>query len=756
MSTLTATHGPERQSVDAWFSPGRFSLLLGLLILAQYPDLVLGTHSLFFRDFGHFGYPNAVHVRASFWNAELPLWNPLNHCGIPFLAQWNTLALYPGSLLYVLLPLPWSLNLFSLLHLALGGLGMYCLARRRVGSGLAASLAGLAFTFNGVMMNAVMWPSIISALGLAPWVMASAIAAWRRGGRWVAWAAVLGAAQMLTGGVEVILSTWLVLGLLGLVDGLAGRWSRGRALARCGSVILLVSLLSAIQLLPFLQLLAGSERSEISAGSLSAMPGYGWANFLIPLFGTLKSSTGLPFQPGQFWLTSYYLGIGTVTFALAALILRPNRRRVVLGAAVLLFLVLALGDRGLLYGWLLHTFPVLGVLRYPVKFVLPVVLLVPLLVAETGRWLSVGPASDSRPFRRRLLGVIAFVGLATVALAAVAPTFQKLPALVQETRFNALLRLGFLGVLGALAFIVTTSTSRRRTLGGGLALLLVGWLDVLTHAPKQAPTVASDALWMAMAPHRAMSESPRPGINRALLSRHALAVFDRTQLADSARSYLGLRLGLYCNCNLLEDIPKIDGFYPLVPRYHARLVDKLYNSPSVPESLLDLLGASQITAPNSVTDWQARPSWLPLVTGGQTPVWCDDRSALARLFAPEFDPRREILLPDATRADLPAVRPGQPVLQMTHFSPHTLRFACESEHPALISIAQSYYPTWRATVDGEPTRIWRANLAFQAVAVPAGRHEVRLTCRDRPFQVGAGLTLLTTVALLGFVKRRSG
>src|SRR2546422_6029354 len=33
-----------------------------------------------------------------------------------FLAQWNTMVLYPGSLFYLVFPLSWSLAVFCLLH----------------------------------------------------------------------------------------------------------------------------------------------------------------------------------------------------------------------------------------------------------------------------------------------------------------------------------------------------------------------------------------------------------------------------------------------------------------------------------------------------------------------------------------------------------------------------------------------------------------------------------------------------------------
>jgi uncharacterized membrane protein YfhO len=34
-------------------------------------------------------------------------------------------------------------------------------------------------------------------------------------------------------------------------------------------------------------------------------------------------------------------------------------------------------------------------------------------------------------------------------------------------------------------------------------------------------------------------------------------------------------------------------------------------------------------------------------------------------------------------------------------------------------------PGFRATIDGEPTRIYRANLGFSAIMVPAGKHEIQ-------------------------------
>ena len=56
---------------------------MALLIFFAFPGVVLNSSSFVYRDFGLFGYPLAQYFRESFWRGEVPLWNPLNNCGLP-------------------------------------------------------------------------------------------------------------------------------------------------------------------------------------------------------------------------------------------------------------------------------------------------------------------------------------------------------------------------------------------------------------------------------------------------------------------------------------------------------------------------------------------------------------------------------------------------------------------------------------------------------------------------------------------------
>src|SRR5215471_2172372 len=196
--------------VEKALSPGRFALLLAVLIFATFPQVLLGLQTFVVRDFGFFAYPLAYYQRECFWRGELPLWNPYNNCGVPFLAQWNTMALYPPALIYLVLPLSWSLSFFCLVHQFWAGLGMYFLVKRWTRSHLGAAVGGVMFAFNGLTLNLLMWPSHIATLAWMPWVVGAVERGWREGGRRLVVAALIGALQMLAGGPETILFTWLI------------------------------------------------------------------------------------------------------------------------------------------------------------------------------------------------------------------------------------------------------------------------------------------------------------------------------------------------------------------------------------------------------------------------------------------------------------------------------------------------------------------------------------------------------------------
>ncbi len=420
--------GLGQENADAWFTPWRFAALLALLIVACFPKVVFGLETFFYRDYGSFAYPLAFYHREAFWQGEMPLWNPYSFCGVPFLAQWNTLTLYPPSLFYLIFHLSWSLGVFNLAHLFWAGMGMYFLARRWTGNPFAAAAAGLIFAFNGLSWQMLMWVSNLAAVAWMPWVVLSVERAWREGGgRNLVLAAMVGAMQMLTGAPEVIVLTWFVLGLLWVIEwsGSASKRGRmkpqvgilgGRMVLRLLSVIVLVVGLAAVQLLPFMDLLQHSDRDPTFGGSAWSMPRGGWANYLVPLFHCIPGPLGLKVQVLQGWTMSYYLGVGTVALSTLAVWRVRNRRIWLLSGLAAFSLVMALGDRGELYALTRKVVPVMGFMRYPIKFVVLTTFALPLLAGQALSWWQALPEVQWRIELKKLwlvggllLGAIALI-----------------------------------------------------------------------------------------------------------------------------------------------------------------------------------------------------------------------------------------------------------------------------------------------------------------------------------------------------------
>ncbi|MCA1815110.1 MAG: YfhO family protein [Acidobacteria bacterium] len=79
--------------------------------------------------------------------------------------------------------------------------------------------------------------------------------------------------------------------------------------------------------------------------------------------------------------------------------------------------------------------------------------------------------------------------------------------------------------------------------------------------------------------------------------------------------------------------------------------------------------------------------------------------------------------------------------------------AVETRAPArsLLVLSDADYPGWRASVDGQDVRLYRADYALRGVFVPAGAHAVRFEFHSRSFRNGLVVSCVALAALVAFV-----
>lgn len=717
-------------------TPGRFALVLGLLLFISFPAVLFGTRSFYTRDFSSFGYPLAYHVQQSYRAGELPLWNPYNYGGLPFLAQWNTLCLYPFSLIYVLLPLPWSLNLFNLLHVFLGGMGLFCLARRWFAQGGAAAIGGVAYAFSGLMLSSLMWPNNIAALGWLPFVLLAGERAAQEGGRRCLAAALVLATQFLCGAPEITALTWA--GLLAVV--LGGQEPGGAPfptrLARLAGVFLVTAGLAAVQLLPFLELLRHSHR-DAAYGSVNwRLTWAGFGNFLVPLFRTVQDRDAIFFQTGQQWLTSYYGGASVVLLALLGVLGHRNRKVWVFIAGGLFSLLMALGREGGVCDWLRSVAPWLGLMRYPIKFIVPALVVLPLLAAKGAQTLC---EVETRP---QTLHWVAGGLIVALGLTSGLTLWHPLPG----EQATATLRSASVSLL-FLLLMWSTAAWARRARAGTLRWLLVMTMGVLAFCDLSSahrrlnPTVETPV----MLNHYADIE-PRPllGEGRVMVTSAAHQYLDSVIFTGPEPAVRIPRQALLLDANLLEGIPKLDGFFSLyLPRAAsliARVSQQTHNAAS---GLLDFLGVTRVNRPDKPWRWDKHSTSLPLLTLVSSAVFLDGTNAVEYLFSDRFIPREHVVLPAELSGQVPATGRGSGTILTRLVSRHRVVTSVQVSEPMFLVVAQADYAGWHAQLDNKPVPILRANCAFQAVAVPQGHHVVLLEYRPRSFELGLWISVMT-------------
>ncbi|HET7549949.1 MAG TPA: YfhO family protein, partial [Gemmatimonadaceae bacterium] len=89
---------------------------------------------------------------------------------------------------------------------------------------------------------------------------------------------------------------------------------------------------------------------------------------------------------------------------------------------------------------------------------------------------------------------------------------------------------------------------------------------------------------------------------------------------------------------------------------------------------------------------------------------------------------------------------------VTRYDPGHISVRLDAAAPAgsALVVSENYYPGWRATVDGEPAAVGRADYVLIGVALPAGARSIDLTFQSESYERGKTITLVAiALSILG-------
>ena len=700
------------------------------------------------------------------WQAgHLPLWNPLVGCGAPLAANYQTAAFYPLNALYLLLPADVALSWTTALHLALAGWGMYRWGRVVGLAQFPALIGALALEGSGFLVGrAALFPSITFTF---PWL---AIWLWR--------------AEVLTQGKRLRDALWLGLALgLGLLAGhaqttfygsvllaayLAFRLIQNRnsqsmihSLLLAGTALTIGVSIAAVQLLPTAELTLSSQRSSgvnYDLGMTYSFWPWRLITFATPdFFG--NPGRGNYQGYAAYWEDAGYVGLLPLLLAVEA-VLDKKKRRSKDGDQVwfwvivaIVALALALGKNTPIFPFLFRHVPTFDMFQSPARWLAVTTFALAALAAlGAQRW-----PRGHRGRQRGGLGIV--VGVAVLIGGLAAPF---LTASVPSTFGLATARLGgTLAVAGALALL------RRDTIGWQAAvtgfvmldLLLFGWPLVPTVNRSLYDGITETGLFLHNEPDSVRVYWPTDPIepNSDYGAEYRVKFnylnFDSFGLRD-ADHWWEMRETLLPNVGMLDGTPSANNFDPLLIGRYADLLEAAVEAPA----LLQVMGVTHVVSdrpwPGGKAVHESGSATFYRLPDAPGRAWIVPAARyvppgemLPALTDPAFDPSAEILLETNPQSRHSPIRPFAHSLTLQD-APNRVTIRADLDAPGYLVLADTWYPGWRATVDGEPADILRANYAFRAVRLETGKHTVEMVYRPTSMFVGGVISLAALISLL--------
>ncbi len=750
-----------------------WALGLGLALgLYWFGSAAAGAGMLFTRDIDIFWYGHVEALLRAVAAGELPLWNPYRHFGQPVAPYAVGQLFYPTTLPQILLPPALAYGWFALLHFVATFCGAWALARRLDLAPVPAAATATAWACSGPLLSTVHMANTWAAATWLPWAFLAALRLRDPdGGPAAAGLGATLALAVLAGSPEVAL-----MGGAGVVASWRAPVGTAVYARRVGVAVLLGLALSCVQWLPTLEHLPRSARQHMPA-TASVF----WSNHpagLVQLFVPIDLGD-LPlegrarqelFSGRDPFLHSLYLGLGSAGFVALGLLTAPAAGRLAFGLGGAVALAISLGRHSLLYA---AVAPLLAPFRFPSKFTLVAALCWAVLAGYGVHAL----ASASR--RQRWAAAAVAAGGTVVALLVARPdaAFWGPLASVADLATSDVFRHGVtLTRVAALASAVGAALLMAGGTAAARAAVLVVGVDLCVALAALNPTVPADlyarrpAVTAGVAtqrPNRTLvlsyptpevalaaldegSGPPRPFAFPPLAEYAAWRVYPHPMLGSGQWGIEGspqdiAGLGLLHSRRLdwfVQSAAAWPDFRRLAEVTGTSLVMSLHD-----RGLEELPVLARLPGPGGDTiRVRAVPGVLPrayAVSGVRSaPGEGHDTRAL---LAPDFDPRAEAYIAD--EAPRPATAGFAAEVDLVRLGFTRVELEARLSHDGFVVLLESHDAHWFATVDGQPVATRRANVAFRAVPVPAGRHRVVMEYRPWPVAAGAAVSLAALVAL---------
>jgi len=670
-----------------------------LLAVLRFHPVLFGGMTFAKRDIARYFYPMWKYAVQNMRAGVIPFWNPHTMFGAPFFANVQTCIFYPFSTLLYFGDYTRAFNLYIIFHLTLASMAAYVWMRDCGASRRAAWLAGMILGMSGYTVSAINLTICLCTLSYFPLVLV----AFRRSlnSKTFAWkglTALLLFCQYLAGDPAIVYATIGVL-LLAAIFKTAKDFSVSEKLKIHYLGVWLVVLglflcVSAFQSFSFLELIVHSHRSHMSFLDASeySLPFKGLARIFIPP----QIAEGL--EGVNRWVENIYLGFSVTVLAIFAAVSKERGWKIYTGL-FFLSVAISLGANFVLYRLCFYCVPFFNIVRYPQRF---------FFLSSFAASCLAGLGADRLWRREKKEGCrrkcyLIFLALTALIFLDLHANDLRQPMLPSATLTDA-------------------SPNVRTLMRDVTKFRVMGSIRILDESFRPPARSLEEKIknyqdWMypnCLLPF---------GIDDAL-------GYDAIFLKNTSDIFIYFVLTDTLTEQKMLDLMNV--------KYLSRAAQTLYDK----TELLQTSGDSHLFRNKMV---------LPrayLVPGADI----KRRNEILDYFSSEaFDPRKTVILEESPGIQEGetislAAEPSEEVL-FDDYSPNTVKMNVRVADKPWLFFSDTYYPGWTAWVDGQKTKIYRANYAFRALHLERGDHQIIWKFEPTYFKLGCLISFLTLFSL---------
>jgi hypothetical protein len=720
-------------------------------------------------------------------NGIFPLWNSGNGLGSPLMANYQTALFYPPGWMINILGLlcgssgiAWGYTFMLAAHGAWSSLGMAFLVKRYTNNSLSMVVAGISYSLGSYFIARAGFFPMVWVGAWFPWMMISIACdieqdrqIWKI--RHFPFASIVVISCALLGGHAqlcwyMLLFSFFWMLLTVKTDGKKPVLLR-KILSYCCYIGIAV-MICAVQLIPTAELLLISQR----AGSVAYESGLAysfWPWRLITYFA--PDFFGNPGYGdwngyGSFWEDAIYIGVIPIFMAIGTIKLLFKKKDqgledhrgivVYLWVMIVIAIVFALGKNTPIFPFLYRYIPTFDMFNAPARYMLWAHMSLCLLAAiGISRWQT--PSGKGLYWLRLGTAGGFSILITTIIISLYFPN-------IRDSFIRSSITFGVLAIISGV-FSLTNNffcIRNKQNLWVGM-VVAVTFIDLFLAGQLLNPMINADS-YSNFEKINNKSIVGRvylePEIEYSLKFARYMRFNDYRPIEETENLFTS---GLP-NTNLLQNIDYVNNFDPILPNNYAQLMNLLPDMDTQEhENWLRLMDVTQVIRSDLQSDkgvshinlkGSKRIWWFPCANNVKNSDAALNASrSLLKHWIKGSDLERIVI--EEKNISLPVEKEciqSQLTYSIIEENPLSMTLNVSISKDGWLMIGNSWYPGWKATIDGEKTEIYRGFSLFQVIRLPAGNHNVEL--QYKPLSVLIGLIIsgiaLTFLAVIGVISRK--